>query len=159
MTSTAPIMPLKNKLVRRPLWKVKSVGDFLDLEYDQVLAKIQCGEILWAFNIATRVSRGSRIEPRVLSHCVVEKKMGEIAEIGATRKLTLEKVIGLILPKRDVRSTELKRVFACDGDHVYALAKDNFTVTRKPTAKDGPNSYTVFSRASIENFLAKRRMA
>ncbi|HEX3857685.1 MAG TPA: hypothetical protein VHY30_10375 [Verrucomicrobiae bacterium] len=155
MNSAAPILPLKNKLIRRPLWKMKSVGDFLDLEYEQVMAHIQSGGLLWAFNIATR---GSRIEPRVLAHCAVEKKMGEIAETGAMRKLTLGKVINLILPPRNIRSTELKRILSCSSCHIYALAKNNFKIVRKATAKDGPDSYTVFQRASVEKFLEKRRM-
>jgi hypothetical protein len=156
MNPPGTILPLKKKMVRRPLWKIKSVQDFLNLEYEQVMAKIQSGELLWAFNIGNDRARS---EIRVLSHCVVELKMGEIHQVGPTRKLTLLKVINLILPGRDIRSTELKRFFSCGSEHIHQLAKKNFIVARKPKAADGPHSFTVFRRASVAKFLERRRIA
>jgi hypothetical protein len=156
MTPPAAIRPIVDKLLRRKLWKMRSVQDFLDLEYEQVLAMIQNGELCWAFDIG---SGGARGEPHVLAHCAVEKKYGMIKEIGRlTRKLTFYQVVQLILPRRHVRSTELKRIFSCGSDHIHKLAKDNFTVAREPKAADGPNSFTVFNRASIAKFLSERRM-
>jgi hypothetical protein len=154
MNAITTSLPIKKKLIRRPLWKMKSVADFLDLDYGRVMEKIQSGELPFAFDISARKSRS---EPRVLAHCVVEMKMGAIPSIGATRNLTMEKVINLILPDRAIRSTELKRLLGCGSDHVYKLAK-NFSVARKPAANDGPNSYTVFHRASVEKFLSSRRI-
>jgi len=142
-------------LKRHPLWKVKTIEDFFDLSRAQVMAKIENGEFPWAFNIATGARRS---EPRVLGYCVMKKTLGPFDGIGATRNLELPEVINFILPKRDIRSTELKRLLSCDQKHVYNLAP-NFTVTKKPAAKDGPHSFTVFSRASVARFLQKRRMA
>jgi hypothetical protein len=146
---------LVNRLLRRPLWKMQSVQDLLLLEYEQVLALIHSGELCWAFDIR---GRGRRVEPRVLAHCVVERKFGVINEIGPTRKLTIRKVFQLILPRRDVRSTELKRKFSCEQQHIHFLGRENFTIARKPQATDGSNSFTVFGLASVEKFLAKRRI-
>jgi hypothetical protein len=146
--------PLRDRLVSRPLWSARSAAAFLDLKYSQVMAKIQSGELLWAFNIGL----GRHAEVRIFSACVVELKLGEIAKIGPTRKLYLKRVIDLILPQRDVRSTELKRLLSIEQQHVYRLAEKYFVVTRKPKQADGPHSFTVFSRASIAKFLAARRI-
>lgn len=152
--------PLTLKLViaanlkRRPLWKVKTIEDFFDLSRSKVMARIESGEFPWAFNIGL----GERIsEPRILGYSVMESLLGPFDNIGTTKNLQLPEVINLILPKRDVRSTELKRLLSCNPQHVQNLA-DQFTITKKPTAKDGPYSYTVFSRASVAGFLQKRRM-
>jgi hypothetical protein len=139
---------------RRPLWKPISVMDFLDLDYDQVMAKIQSGDFSFAFDIGL----GTRSAPRILAISVLEHKLGPLPDIGATRDLKLPEVINLVLPCRDIRSTELKGLFSCDSQHVHRLKK-YFRVARKPQAADGPNSYTVFHRASVETFLAQRRMA
>ncbi len=148
-------MVIAANLKRHPLWKVKTIEDFFDLSRDLVMAKIENGEFPWAFNIATSARRS---EPRVLGYCVMEKTAGPFEGIGATRNLELPEVINFILPQRDVRSTELQRLLSCDQGHVYHLAP-NFTVTKKPAAKTGPHSFTVFSRASVARFLQKRRMA
>lgn len=151
--------PLTIKLIiaanlkRRPLWKAKTIEDFFDLTRSKVMARIESGEFPWAFNIGL----GKKSEPRILGHSVMESVLGPFEGIGATKNLQLPEVINLILPKRDVRSTELKRLLSCNSDHVQNLIPQ-LTVTKKPTAKDGPYSYTVFSRVSVEKFLTGRRM-
>ncbi len=154
MNSSVIIAVIKANLKRRPLWRVKTVEDFFDLSRAKVMAKIEAGEFPWAFDIGR--GKHSR-EPRVLGYTVMETKLGPFEGIGATKNLLLPEIVNLILPARDVRSTELTRLFSCDSGHVYKLASQ-FKVTKKPTAKDGPHSYTVFSRASVANFLEKRRM-
>ena len=151
-----PAADIAAKLTRRPLWKAQSAAAFMDVEYDQIIQKIQNGELLWAFNVGTS---SRRVEPRILSHCIVECKLGQTA-IGPTNKLNLAQVINLILPQRDLRSTELRRILSCSHQQVFSIAKKfKFTITRKPNQKDGPNSYTVFSRASVARFLMKGRMS
>ncbi len=118
------------------------------------MEKVQSGELLFAFNIGL----GRRAAVRIFSACVVELKLGVVAKVGPTRKLDLKRVIDLILPQRDVRSTELKRLLSIEQQHVYRLAQIFFVVTRKPKDADGPNSLTVFSRASVVKFLKERRM-
>jgi hypothetical protein len=141
-------------LKHRPLWKARTIEDFFSLTPEQVRERIDNGEFPWAFNI----SLGKKTDLRVLSWSVMETHLGPFKEIGATKNLALPEVINLILPQRDIRSTELQRRLSCSPEHVYALAPRNFKVTRKPLQAGGPNSYTVFSRASVENFLIRRRV-
>lgn len=155
MNPTALKLKIAATLKRHPLWKVKTIEDFFDLSRDRVMAKIESGEFPWAFNIGAGPRRS---DPRVLGYCVMEEHLGPFAGIGATRNLELPEIINCILPKRDVRSTELKRLFSCEHQHVNQLAI-YFTVTQKPVAKDGPHSFKVFSRDSVARFLKKRRMA
>ena len=136
----------------RPLWKVRSVADFLCLEPCQVMQQIESGELLWAFDIGLS---GRMTEPRILSRCAVEKKFGVVDSVGSTRNLSLPEVINLILPARDLRSTELERLLSCSQQHVYAL---KFKIARKPAAKDGPHAFTVFTRTSVAEFLSSRRI-
>lgn len=155
MNPTALIASIQISLLRRPLLRPQTVQDCLDKTRDEVNAMIESGELAFAFDLATKP--GTRTDPRIFTLCVAEKT-GWKSPAGQTKNFQLPEVIGMILPKRDVRSTELKKLFACGSDHVYQLAKKNFTVARKPKDADGPNSYTVFHRASVERFLAQRRM-
>lgn len=155
MNPTSLSLIITANLKRRPLWKVKTIEDFFDQSRQQVMAKIENGDFPWAFNIGVGENRR---EPRVLGYCVMEQVLGPFKGIGATKNLRLPEVIDLILPKRDIRSTELKRFFSCNEQHVHHGLASKFTITKKPAAKGGPYSYTVFSRASIERFLTSRRM-
>lgn len=146
---------IKRNVTRRPLWSVMVVENFFDLSRERVMESIESGDYPWVFNIGT--GRKSR-EYRILALSVLELNMPAFKAIGATKNLKLTQIIDLILPQRDVRSTELRRIFSCSSHHVYHFAK-YFTATQMPTACDGPNSFTVFSRASVARFLEKRRMA
>jgi hypothetical protein len=115
---------------------------------------IESGELPFAFDLAPKTA--SRKEPRIFSLCVAEKA-GCKLPCGATKNFSLPEVVGLILPKRDVRSTELTRLFSCSQQQVHAMKAD-FITTMMPKATDGPHSYTVFDRASVEAFLSQRRM-
>ena len=145
---------IRANIKRRPLWKVKTIEDFFDLPRARVMAKIESGEFPWAFNIG----QGKHTkEPRILAYSVLEAQIGPFEGIGATKNLQLPELINLILPARDVRSTELGRLFSCGHDQIRKLTP-NFIITKKPAAQDGPLSFTVFSRASVAKFLAQRRM-
>lgn len=71
--------------------------------------------------------------------------------------LMLKQILDSFLPARDLRSTELKRIFCCSHQLVYRLAPQ-FVVARAPLKKDGPNAFTVFKRESIYKFMASRFM-
>jgi hypothetical protein len=133
----------------------ETVQDCLGKSREQVNAMIDSGELPFAFDLSTNPK--ARKEPRIFSLCVAEKS-GWKNEAGQTKNYQLPEVVGMILLNRDVRSTDLKRILACSGEHVYVLAKENFTVARKPKVHDGPNSFTVFNRPSVEKFLISRRM-
>ena len=166
MNPNALIATIQINLMRRPLLKLETVCDCLDKTRDQVSAMIDNGELPFAFDLATvfskrRVHRNNQErnwtrQIRVFSLCVAERT-GWTNPAGQTKNFSLPEVIGMILPARDVRSTDLKNRFNCSSDHIYNLAP-NFTIIRRPAVKDGPESYTVFKRDSVAAFLEKRRM-
>jgi hypothetical protein len=151
----ALIQTLRLNAIRRPLWKENSAADFLDLDHEQVRQRIEDGRFPYAFNIGLGKRCG---EARILALSIVEERFGPHPTIGATRNLKLDDVINLVLPNRpNIRSTELKRFLSCSSCQVHNLKK-YFRITRKPSAADGPKSFTVFRRASVAGWLAQRRM-
>jgi hypothetical protein len=152
----AIVQTIKVNLMRRPLWHHRTVMDCLDLTREQLNERIQNGQLAFAFEVGTakRIS-----EPRILSLCVIENQLGPIPGIGSTRNMGLSEVIDkFILPQRDIRSTELCRLLSLERKAVYKMAAA-LVKTQEPIATDGPNSYTVFSRASVAEFLAARRIS
>ena len=119
-------------LLRCPLMRPETVQDCLGKSREQVNAMIDSGELPFAFDLSANPK--ARKEPRIFSLCVAEKT-GWKNEGGQTKNYQLPEVIGMILPNRDVRSTDLKRILACSSEHVYNLAKENFTVVRKPKVR------------------------
>jgi hypothetical protein len=137
----------------KPTLALESCADFFDRDYDVLVADVENRVIKFAWDIALvqgeRQRRCIRIyAPSAWAFCY-QQPMPAITE-GVVYKL--------ILPNRDIRSTELQRILACSHQHVHEL-KQHFTVTREPRQADGPNSFCLFSRASIENFLRSRRIS
>ena len=137
---------------------MESCADFFDRDYDTLRVDVENQLIKFTWDIASRqpvadAEMQARREIRIYAASawafVYNKPMPAISE---------DEVYKLILPNRDIRSTELKRILACSHQHIYEL-KPNFTVTREPLQSDGPNSYTVFSRDSIVKFLKGRRIS
>ena len=150
----ALLQAVRLNLLRVPLFHPETVMNLLDITRDQVKAKIEDGTFFWAFEVGQSKRRS---EPRILALSVVEQQLGPLPAIGATRNLKLPQVIDLILAARDLRSTEIKKLFACGNDWLRDM-KPNFVVVQGAKSTSGPNSYTVFSRASVADWLGKRRM-
>ncbi len=155
MKGAALIASLQVSLLRRPLLRVETVQDCLALSREEVNAMIESGDLAFAFDLATKSAK--RKEPRIFTLCVAEKT-GWKNPTGQTKNFQLPDVIGMILPKRDVRSTELQRILACSHQQIY-LPENRFSVCKQPSTNSGPNSFSVFSRASVERFLVERRMS
>jgi len=155
ISPAALLLAIKVNLLRNPLFHPETVMDIFGLTRDQVRQKIQDGTFPWAFDLARGGSR--RTEPRILSLSIIEQQIGSLPGIGRSRDLVLPEVIDLILPKRDVRSTELRKLLSMNSEQMQVLRAD-LVVTQPPRATDGAYSYTVYSRASVAEMLAKRRM-
>ena len=135
----------------KPTLALESCADFFDRDYDTLVMDVENQVIKYAWDIAAADAARREIRiyaPSAWAFCY-QKPMPNISE--AT-------VYNFILPHRDIRSTELKRILACSSDHIHDL-KEHFVITRPPRQEDGPNSFSVFSRISIENFLRLRRMS
>jgi len=142
----------------KPTLALESCADFFDRDYDTLAVDVENQVIKFAWDIASR--------PPVPDDVVQARREIRVYAASAWAfvynrpmpALTEDEVYKLILPNRDLRSTELKRILACSHQHIYEL-KENFTVTRPPAQADGPNSFTVFSRDSIVKFLRSRRLS
>jgi len=137
----------------KPTLALESCADFFDRDYATLVQDVENQLIKFAWDIALLRGEGQTPCIRIYAPCAwafcYQKPMPALGE---------EDVYKLILPNRDLRSTELKRILACSSDHIHNL-KDFFTITRPPRQEDGPNSYTVFARASIVDFLKSRRLS
>lgn len=135
----------------KPTLKLESCADFFDREYDVLAKDVENQVIKFTWDIATPGASRREIRiyaPSAWAFCY-QQPMPKLSE---------DDVYRLILPNRDIRSTELERIIACEHKHIYNL-KPLLTVMREPRQEDGPNSYTVFSRASIVDFLRSRRLS
>jgi len=135
----------------KPTLALESCADFFDRDYDTLVLDVENRLIKFAWDIATPGASRREIRiyaPSAWAFCY-QRPMPAITE---------NDVYKLILPNRDIRSTELQRILACSHQHIHVL-KNNFVVTREPRQEDGPNSFSVFSRASIESFLRSRRLS
>ena len=135
----------------KPTLALESCADFFDRDYDTLVLDVENRVIKFAWDIATAGAARREIRiyaPSAWAFCY-QTAMPNISEAG---------VYNFILPHRDIRSTELQRILACSHQHVHQI-KDNFQTTREPVQADGPNSFTVFSRISIEGFLRRRRIS
>jgi len=135
----------------KPTLALESCADFFDRDYDVLVKDVENQVIKFSWDIATPAAKRREIRiyaPSAWAFCY-QKPMPA---------LTDDQVYRLILPNRDIRSTELQRILACSHQHIHEL-KDCFTVTREPRQADGPNSFTVFARASILAFLRSRKLS
>jgi hypothetical protein len=135
----------------KPTLALESCADFFDRDYLTLMIDVENQVIKFTWDIAAAGVGRREIRiyaPSAWAFCYQKPMPG----------LTEDQVYKLILPNRDIRSTELARILACSSDHIHHI-KDFFVVTRPPRDADGPNSFTVFSRASIEQFLRSRRLS
>ena len=158
MNPIALIAAIKINLLRRPLMHLETVSDCLDMSREEIMAKIDSGDFAWAFNIAAGKSRA---ETRVLAHCVVEKSLGTIPAIGATRNLKLPEVVNLILPpKREtLRGAELQRLFHASANLIHDLsAAGEIKKVSEKLPAHGVNASPRFTRDSLVKLLERRRL-
>ncbi|HEX3857686.1 MAG TPA: hypothetical protein VHY30_10380 [Verrucomicrobiae bacterium] len=146
-------------LFRRPLWAASTVEDALDVSQRNLAAMIDNDDLSWAWDFSTGRTRK---EVRILAHCVVEKAMGPLKEIGATRNLKLPEVVNLILPQKreTLRGAELQRLFHASANLIRDLstAGEIKRVSEKLPSV-GPNASPRFTRQSLVRLLEKRRFA
>jgi hypothetical protein len=137
----------------KPTLALHSCADFFDCDYGALVADVENQLIKFTWDIAEETGAGICKEIRIYAPSAwafcYHRPMPAISE---------DEVYRLILPNRDIRSTELKRILACSSDHVHNL-KRHFTVTQEPRQEDGPNSFSKFSRPSIVDFLKSRRLS
>jgi hypothetical protein len=136
---------------RRVLWKLGTCEDFFDRDHDALVIDVENQTLKFAWDIAA--SGAEQKEIRVWRNAALALRRNE-----PLPAVTEDDVYRMILPGRDLRSTELQRILSCSHPHIATL-RPHLVVTREPLQADGPNAFTVFSRASIVAFLRSRRLS
>jgi hypothetical protein len=159
ISPAALIATIKVNLLRNPLWTPEAAQQCLEVKREQLVAMIQSGEIAWAWNIGR--AGATRSELRILAACVIERNVGIIPQIGATRNLKLAEVVNLILPamRPTLRGRELQKLFMCNPDTIRKLRlAGNLEMVPEVLDKHGPNSSPRYTRDSLVKFFARRRI-
>lgn len=138
--------------IKRPLIKLASCEDFFDRDYDSLAADAESGVFIFAWNIA--VPEAQRREIRVWRNAALA-----VYHNQPLQKISEDDVYRLILPRRDIRSTELRRMLSCSQELIHDLdVAGCLPVATARRQDDGPNAFTVYHRAGIETFLRTRRL-
>lgn len=130
---------------------VRGVGSLLDADEDEVLALVEEGRLLWAWNIALNPARGCK-ELRMLPACVAGNMRGEEC------RLDWRGVKELLVPPSGavLLGTEVYRVLNCSGSHVYALAAAG-ALKLVTQCRPGPGGAGRICCRSWAEFLRARR--
>lgn len=123
----------------------------LDRDEDRVWALIESGDLAWAWDI--RTPRTRKREPRVWYLSLICQ-----AE-GIPQPLPDEKDVLLSLFPHDepeLRSPEIQRMLSISQGHVTRLIRSR--AIRGTKGKPGPHGVSIIKRASLMDFLHKRRI-
>jgi len=156
--SASPATEQRPCYTTRPLLSVGAAMWKLDLTEDQVLALIESGDLLWAFNIAKAGchARTVRIWTRSL-----ETYEESRANSGTTPQDMpgWEAVEESIFPTREtLTAIDLARVFNCSSSHLLALVMSGSFRLAKGGWRPGPGGSPVIETASVKAWLKSRRI-
>lgn len=119
-----------------------------DADEDEILHSIEDGTLAFAFNVGDPGS--ARREIRVWRDALLKV----LRQQDTTLPGTAAEVLAQILPQRDLRTTEVQRLFSCSSSHVHDLiAARQLTVAKPARAGSGPNAAAVLARPSVRDFL------
>ena len=148
----AATRPRVNLPAARHLLPMEVCVLLLDKEPDQVLQIMESGQIDFAWNIASPGAR--RRDLRIWRESLLA-----LVNRSASEPRSVEDVINSILPARDPRTPELQRWFCASQSHVQRLVEaGELRPCAPPVATRGPNAFTRIERASVAEFLRKRRL-
>jgi hypothetical protein len=141
-----------------PLLGVEGVRAATGLDEDEILAEIEEGRILWAWNIGLE---GERTYLRVWHRSLAAWHNPKLAQPEA-----LDEVLRAMLPTRcwitgTLDSKEVKRVLNTGHMHVARLCETGLLSEHAKSgerAASGPNGKRIITRASVERFFRERRM-
>ena len=135
----------------RPLASVDLVKGLLDIEEPKVLAMLECGDLMFGFDLHTPGARQPCL--RIYLPCLVAFVQHQ------AQPDDLEAVIQDILPKTRssvVRARSLLRCFNVTPSMVHGLVNHGAFKVVQP-ARRGCCGCALLERASVEDFLRARR--
>lgn len=119
-----------------------------DADEDEILHSIEDGTLAFAFNVGDPGS--ARREIRVWRDALLKV----LRKQDTTLPGTAAEVLAQILPQRDLRTTEVQRLFSCSSSHIHDLiTARRLTVVKPARAGSGPNAAATIARSSVREFL------
>jgi hypothetical protein len=139
----------------RCLSSPETVRDFLRLTAEEVAQAVDGGVIPFAWDL--RSPGADRSEMR-LWHPTCESLIRSSGTDSGPRPAEPD-LARMLIPDRDVRSSELERWWSVSHQHVQRLiAAGLLPVRRSPAAAAGPASYHLLTSDGLRAFLASRRL-
>jgi len=135
----------------RPMFNVRAVVSLLDVSEDAVIRLVECGDLLWAFNVASRTDTAREI--RILPACVA----------GYMEKIPFQadwgEVWRLLFPGsgREITAKEIYRALNISSMHLYGLAKQGL-IGPCSGWRRGIYGQGRFESAAVAQFLKARRV-
>lgn len=149
--------------LHRPLVSVATAAEALNKSPGEIAALIDAGELLFAWNVASRTA--TKAEVRILSASLSDYQNGHRARASSDNELP--RVVNLIFPTVNQRSgvvsavtaSNLAQRFSVSPDHVFNLIKDgSLQLLRGTSCRRGPGGSPQVLFASVKSFLEERRI-
>ena|SRR5579862_1274452 len=136
----------------RPLVHVQTAMAALDKSEDQVLAMIESGKLLWAWNIASKSA--ARRELRIWRASVLAS-LNDAPQPDSTE----EEVLASLFPHPApiLTTPQVQRMLSASQCHVYRLIESG-ALQALNKAHGGRLGYVRVTRASVCDFLKLRRV-
>lgn len=139
----------------RCLSSPETVRDFLRYTAEEVAQAVEVGTIPFAWDL--RSPGAERAELRIW-HPTAEAIIRSGASDPGPQPAEGE-LYRMLIPDRDVRSSELERWWSVSHQLVHRLiSAGQLPVRRDPAASSGPASYYLLTSAGLRTFLASRRL-
>ena len=129
---------------------IRGVMPVVDADEDAVLALIEDGKLLWAFNLAANPRRGAK-ELRIYPPCIADYMDGREC------KISFEEVAGALTSARTdtIRAAEITTALNVSGAVTYGFIRAG-ELKACSTWKRGPRGSARVSVASFVSFMARR---
>ncbi|MEK9753259.1 MAG: hypothetical protein VW338_08625 [Rhodospirillaceae bacterium] len=140
----------------RKLIPIEAANVLLDRDEDQVLALIESGKLVWAWDI--RHPEAKQREIRIWRNSLLAHLSGDW---DAHSQISEEAVLQHVLNHRrpEVRSTDLQRCWSCSQTHVHALIVSGCLGPAKQREQiRGSNAVERIAREHLLTFLRQRRL-
>jgi hypothetical protein len=140
----------------RPLMPISAVTWRLDRHENEVLAMIEEGELLFAFDV--RSPKALKSSPRVLAQSVEDYLAGNRPR--EDEQTEWQRVASLIFPDKPVLvKYELARLLNCGRQHATDLVyARQFRLVPGSRIRPGPGGSAQIETASVQEWLLRRRM-
>lgn len=124
---------------------------------DDIIALIEEGDLLYAWNIGLGGSREVRIFPDCLTH--YRTSPGKAWKFPKTETQVIADLLGVNVEKPFIRSSTLRLILNCSSTHIINLVQSqSLRVLPNTTWGRGPSGSALITTTSLKQFLVERRL-